>query len=538
MLCARMHGLTLELKEELTDRNAVVAEPGRGSRFSPAWGKTLEADADWLDTVFNRILDAADDTIHRSGYVDDASPGGERRRIVVLGSGWGANAVLAQLENTNCDVTVVSPRNYFLFTPMLAGAALGTLEPRSIIEPIREAHKTARYLEAEATSIDTGAKSVTCESVVCRGVECELKTFEVGYDDLIVAVGASINTFGVKGVKEHCLFLKQLADALKFREQLGYAFEQASLPGLGDEERTALLTFVVIGAGPTGVELCGELRDFVAQDVPRLYPELGGFVRVILLEASDKVLMAFDTDLQQAALDRLRSNEQGISVDVRLSAGVQEVTDSEILLSDGSSIRYGLALWAAGIGTLDFVKRSAEAIEGQGEHAAQARGRLAVDPWLRVCGAPGVFAFGDCAHLVESPLPATAQVASQAGTYLGRLLADGYSMDAATPTLHEDAPGARTLRYLRSSFGSNKGEAPPFSFLNLGILAYVGKSEALVQIAVGGEDNDRKVKGAGQAGFALWRSVYLSKQYGLRNRILVAVDWAKARLFGRDLSRF
>ena len=98
--------------------------------------------------------------------------------------------------------------------------------------------------------------------------------------------------------QEHCLFLKQLSDAVRFREQLGYAFEQASLPGLTDAERTARLTFVIIGAGPTGVELCGELRDFVAQDVPRLYSDLVGFVRVVLLEASDKVLMAFDGDLQ------------------------------------------------------------------------------------------------------------------------------------------------------------------------------------------------------------------------------------------------
>ena len=104
---------------------------------------------------------------------------------------------------------------------------------------------------------------------------------------------------------------------------------------------------------------------------------------------------------------------------------------------------------------------------------------------------------------------------------------------------------ARTLslslalsRYALSGAGGDKGAAPPFSFLNLGILAYVGKSEALVQIAVGGDASDRKVKGAGRAGFALWRSVYLSKQYGLRNRLLVAVDWAKARVFGRDLSRF
>ncbi len=177
--------------------------------------------------------------------------------------------------------------------------------------------------------------------------------------------------------------------------------------------------------------------------------------------------------------------------------------------------------------------------DAQAEHVAQARGRLAVDRWMRVIGAPGVCAFGDCAHVVDSPYPATAQVASQAGTYLGRLLADGYDfdIDGGAPELRPGAPGERTLRHLLSNLdASSKGKAPPFDFLNLGILAYVGKSEALVQIALGGGD-EKKIKSAGRAGFALWRSVYLSKQFGLRNRLLVAIDWAKARLFGRDLSR-
>ena len=263
------------MKEALEQKSAITEEPGRRGRFSRGWGTTLKKDADWLGFIGGRLVDALDDTLYRERYLqagpsDDgeavAAVAGERRRVVVLGSGWGSNAVLSQLKNApDCDVTVISPRNYFLFTPMLAGAALGTLEPRSIIEPIREANPKATYFEARALSIDRDAKSVRCESVECDNVACEIRDFDVPYDDLIVAVGASTNTFGVKGVKEHCLFLKQLSDALKFREQLGYAFEQASLPGLTDEQRVAQLTFVVIGAGPTGVELCGELRDFVAQ---------------------------------------------------------------------------------------------------------------------------------------------------------------------------------------------------------------------------------------------------------------------------------
>ncbi|KAL1530277.1 hypothetical protein AB1Y20_001189 [Prymnesium parvum] len=522
-----------QLEVSLSSRNSITEEPGKRGRFSRAW-ETMEKDSDWFGFVANRLLDALDDELYRGSYLKGSATAGgravaERQKVVVLGCGWGANAVLSQLKNAEADVTVVSPRSYFLFTPMLAGAALGTLEPRSIIQPIREAHPTAKYFEAEATRVNLEARTVTCASLVCEGIEqCEIREFDVPYDQLVVAVGASTNTFGVKGAKEHCLFLKSLPDAKRFRARLGFTFEQASLPGLTDAQRTELLTFVVIGSGPTGVELCGELRDFIAQDVPRLYKELVPFVRLVLCSSSNK----------DAALEKLRSSEKGFSVDVRLSAGVKEVSEDEIFLSDGSTIRYGLALWAAGIGTLDFVKQTSSAIGGQAEHAAEARGRLAVDRWLRVIGAPGVFAFGDCAHVVGSPYPATAQVASQAGTYLGRLMADGYDFDVdGAPTLRPGAPGEKTLRHLLSGLGeSSKGDAPPFNFLNLGILAYVGKSEALVQIAVGGGDK-KKIKSAGRAGFALWRSVYLSKQFGLRNRLLVAADWAKAKLFGRDLSR-
>ena len=227
-----------QLKWTLENRNAITEEPGRRGRFSRAW-ETLEKDADWLGFIGERCFDALDDVLFRSNYLEaeEDTPGaeasrqrwdGDRERVVVLGSGWGAAAMLSQLKNADVDVTVISPRNYFLFTPMLAGAALGTLEPRSIIEPIREANPKSTYFEAEATSIDFVRRTVACESVVCEGMDgCEIRTFDVPYDLLLVAVGASTNTFGVKGVKEHCLFMKQLSDALRYRDQLSYAFEQA-----------------------------------------------------------------------------------------------------------------------------------------------------------------------------------------------------------------------------------------------------------------------------------------------------------------------
>ena len=204
-----------ELKAALESRNSITEEPGRRGRFSRSWltlQRGLEQDAGWLQLIGDRSLDALDDALFRNSYVKSHGAArstrdtSKRQQVVVLGSGWGANAVLSQLKNANnVDVTVISPRNYFLFTPMLAGAALGTLEPRSIIEPIRAANPQATYFEAEATQIHfeslDGARWVTCESIFCDDVGCEIRQFEVPYDQLVVAVGASTNTFGVKGVK-------------------------------------------------------------------------------------------------------------------------------------------------------------------------------------------------------------------------------------------------------------------------------------------------------------------------------------------------
>ena len=149
-----------ELRKNLEARNAVTEEPGRRGRFSKAWS-TLEKDADWLGFVGGRCLDALDDSLFRGGYLSSGSPPqGQRPRVVVRGSGWGANAVLSQLKNAACDVTVVSPRNYFLFTPMLAGAALGTLEPRRCTAAAL--HRCPLALAAAARTSCPPALSAAC----------------------------------------------------------------------------------------------------------------------------------------------------------------------------------------------------------------------------------------------------------------------------------------------------------------------------------------------------------------------------------------
>lgn len=171
----------------------------------------------------------------------------------MIGSGWASHSFVKSLDATKYDVTLVSPRNYFLFTPMLAGAATGTVELRSITESIREANPDVNYLEATVTSVKPEEKKIDCQTVVCEGAECSINDFELEYDTLVYAAGAGVNTFGIKGVKEHCYFLKQVGDAARLREAIGNTFERANLPDMSEAERIRTLTFVVVGAGPTGV---------------------------------------------------------------------------------------------------------------------------------------------------------------------------------------------------------------------------------------------------------------------------------------------
>ena len=179
-----------------------------------------------------------------------------------------------------------------------------------------------------------------------------------------------------------------------------------------------------------------------------------------------------------------------------------------------------------------------ESIPAQKEQQTKARGRLVTDPWMRVIGADGVLGIGDCAYCNESPLPATAQVASQEGSYLGRLFSKGYDLRVfPVPAKAVDQEGRElpiSERVSVGEIGVRKEKsvfAKPFQFLNLGILAYVGASEALAQVAV----DEQQILGSGPIGYLLWRGIYWSKQVSWRNRLLVAVDWAKGRLFGRDI---
>lgn len=406
-----------------------------------------------------------------------------RKRLIILGTGFAAFRLLKSIDTRSYEVIVVSPRNYFLFTPLLASSAVGTIEFRSIVEPIRLANDTLQYYQASCVALDPEAKTIVCRSVSSGGEE-----FPLRYDVLVIAVGATTATFGVQGAEEHALFLKDIPDARALRSKVIECFERANEPQQSEETRKELLRFAVIGGGPTGVEFAAELHDLVTEDLSRRYQSLMPYVSITILEASERLLSTFDATLSEYTAGAFQKQH----ISVRTGTKVAELRHEAIVLQDGTVIGAGLILWSAGIAPVPFLRDLPFTKE---------RGRLLTDDYLRIEGHPEIYAVGDCAAVSGTFYPATGQLAQSQGKYL-----------------------ATTLNRM-----ARERTVKPFSFLNKGMLAYVGSGRALMD-APG-------VKGRGFFAWILWRSIYLTKLVSLRNKISVLFDWLRTFLFGRDFSR-
>ncbi|XP_021726335.1 external alternative NAD(P)H-ubiquinone oxidoreductase B2, mitochondrial-like [Chenopodium quinoa] len=324
----------------------------------------------------------------------------KKKKVVVLGTGWAGTSFLKNLKNPDYDVHVISPRNYFAFTPLLPSVTVGTVEARSICEPIRKMVKkkdvSVSYWEAECLSIDPVSKTVKCRSTQNADLNGKAD-FSVDYDYLVIAMGARSNTFNTPGVEENAHFLKEVEDAQKIRQSIIDCFEKAALPTLSDEERKRILHFVVVGGGPTGVEFAAELHDFVNEDLVRLYPKVKDLVKITLLEATDHILNMFDKRITAFAEDKFHRD----GINLQTGSMVVNVTNKEIstkALKNGgtiSSMPYGMLVWSTGIGArpviMDFMKQI-----NQGKRRA-----LGTDEWLRVEGTGEIYALGDCATIVQ-----------------------------------------------------------------------------------------------------------------------------------------
>lgn len=523
----------------------------------------LSVSRSWVAILSDKIIDAVDDVgLHFKRFVRDLPTTTALQRItrrgdrlvleadkpvvLVLGSGWGAHSLIKVIDTDAYEVVCISPTNSFLFTPMLPSTAVGTVEFRSLLEPIRIANPFVNYFEARCDKVDLNKKIASCTSAVSDSFG-STRSFDVPYDVLVVSVGERPASFGVPGVEEHCFFMKEVRDAVDLRKRIQEVFELASLPGTAEEDAAKILNFIVVGGGPTGTEFCGALSNFLRQDLRRKYPELMRFVRVTLLQSAQTILTMFDSQLVAIAMQNL----ENIGVEVRTGVRVTEVTADQVVLSTGEKIDYGVCVWSAGNAPRQLVKDIADALPQQAEHAGPSGkvGKLAVDPFLRVIGARDVIALGDCSKIVSGPLPPTAQVAGQQGAYVAHVINRKYRLgtggeDAMPPWKPDEdlSIADRVFGTITDTVASSVDdeERPlvllkkPFEFLNLGTMVSIGNSKAIMEVVT----FDRKVPVWGNPAYLLYRAVYLTKQVSFRNRVLILFDWLKTRVFGRDLSQF
>jgi len=453
-------------------------------------------------------------------------PAASRKRVVVLGSGWGALSFVRKLDPMMYDVTIVAPRSYFFYTPMLAGVTTGTVKASSILEAVRTTTNQATYLQADCTGVDAGAKVLSC-----KNSEIQL---DVPYDHLVIAVGTQPNTFGIPGVQENAMFLKELSHGIAVRKRILDHMEIASIANLAGrpEEVERLLSIAVVGGGPTGVEFCAEIADFINNDVRRSFPDIVDKMKVTLVEALPQVLPMFS----RAIGDNVKNHLNSVGVAVRTETMVKNVDSHVISLgkkdAEDEQLSYGVLVWVAGVGARPITKTLAAAF-GQ----SNPRG-IEVDDKLRVKGTEesnAVFAFGDCA---VSGNPLTAQVAAQQGKYLGRVFRDeGINASSSFTYNH-----AGTMAYVGKGEGVAALEIPALGSSKMKDFSFWRKLASCPQDLMVDECKSAKqptktepwkVTVMGMGGFAIWRGVYFTKLFSYANRFNVATDWIRNMIFGR-----
>lgn len=394
----------------------------------------------------------------------------EKPRVVIVGGGFGGLEAARALAKADCQITLIDQRNYHLFQPLLYQVATAALSPSEIAWPLRHVltrQANVRVVMTRATGVDLDARSVITEA----------GTF--AYDHLIIATGATHSYFGKPQWESAAPGLKSLEDATELRRRVLSAFERAETAA--PEQRAALLTFVVVGGGATGVEMAGAVaelaRDALSRDFRQIDPSQA---RVLLVEGGPRVLPALSPDLSAYAEDAL----EGLGVEVRTSAMVTDLDTHGVDLGD-TRVEAATIIWAAGVAASPL----AAGLEGEHDRA----GRVKVAPDLSVSGHPEVFVVGDAAAMASNgkPVPGIAPAAKQAGKHAARQIAE--------------------------RLAGRPGKAP-FRYAHAGDLATIGRHAAAVQIG--------QVKLTGFVGWVFWGVAHVYFLIGLRNRIAVAFDWA------------
>lgn len=402
------------------------------------------------------------------------------KKVIIVGMGFGGMEAARGLANSGFEVLVVDRHNYHLFQPLLYQVATAELNVEAIAYPIRAVvreWKNVRFRMAEVMGINLEKKELAVTSD--EGDDC------IHYDYLIMAAGSTTNFFGNTDIMQHAYDLKLLNDAIDLRNQVLSVYERAMLEK-DEAKRRSLMTFVIVGGGPTGVEFSGALSELAHHVLAKDFPGLNvRETRIILVESSDEILSMFTPELREYALKRL----QKMGVETLLNNRVSSAASGKVFLESGDEIESHTLFWAAGVRASPI----AESIP-----VPKARGgRIPVEPDLSLKEHPEVFVIGDLMYLEQNstPLPMVAPVAMQGGKYVAR----------AILARAEDQ------------------KIEPFRYYDKGSMAVIGRSTAVAMTG--------KLRMKGFIAWVAWLLLHVYYLIGFRNRAMTLMSWAHDYIF-------
>ena len=395
----------------------------------------------------------------------------KKKRLVVIGGGFGGLNLVKNIDKKRWDVLVIDKNNYHSFAPLFYQVAASGVEPSDITFPLRRElrrnNRGAQYTMGTVSVIDVSRKEVITEYE------------HIPYDALVIAAGCTNNYFGIEGLKENVYTIKSVSEAINARNAILYNLERASQTS-DPEERASLLTFAVVGGGPTGVEIAGALGEMKRWIIERDYPRIRrDEVRVILYEGADRLLRTMSEQSSASALRDLSD----LMVEVKLGKTMESYNDGKLQFSDGESVGTSIVIWTAGITGNSFNIVGSDVKAGPG-------GRFEVDEYNRIKGLEDVYAIGDICFHSDSRFPRgcpqLAQPAIQQGKNLAKNLNSGrfYS---------------------------------PFEYKDKGSMATIGRNRAVVDMG--------KMHFNGFMAWVAWMTVHLMTLLGMRNKMVVFVNW-------------
>lgn len=410
-------------------------------------------------------------------------PAGSRHHVVIVGAGFGGVNAVKELADADVDITLINNTNHHLFPPLLYQVATGLMSSGEITGDIRQMfanQQNVRVVRGTVETVDTDAKTVTS---VEGGKESVF-----GYDSLIVAAGAGQSYFGNDHFAQFAPGLKTLDHAFEIRARLIAAFERAELAET-PEERERELTFVIVGAGPTGVELAGQVAEMAHRAFTSgRYSFSTEQAKIYLLDGAPQVLPPFGKRLGKKAQRELEKSGVTVILNAMVTnVDVDSVTYKDMKTEQETTIDTPTKIWSAGVAASPLGKQVAEQLGAEADRA----GKVAVNADLSVGDDPNVFVIGDMMN--RDRLPGVAQVAIQSGEYVGKIIKEQVE--------HDVAPEDRD----------------PFDYFDKGSMAIINRFNAVVKMG--------KVEITGFIGWLMWLGVHLSFLTGTRNRIVAANEW-------------